>query len=109
MPTYDYVCDHCSHKLCDIVQSFKDDPLTKCPECGKETLSRVIYGGLATFVKDTKTIGQLADKNWKNMGSYKRSEIEQKNQNSKPDNSLKRKINKMTEEQKTKYIITGET
>jgi putative FmdB family regulatory protein len=34
MPIYDYRCDHCGHAF-SAVQSFKDPPLEKCPNCGK--------------------------------------------------------------------------
>lgn len=113
MPTYDYRCEDCDTEVNDIFQSFKDDALTKCPSCGKNSLKRVIYGGLGCFVKDVKTIGQLADSNWKKMGSYKRSEIEQskKKDTDQPayGKATRKQINKMTTEQKKKYIITGET
>lgn len=33
MPTYSYACKDCGHAF-DIVQSFSDDALTVCPECG---------------------------------------------------------------------------
>ena len=33
MPTYAYACADCGHAF-DIVQSFSDDALTVCPECG---------------------------------------------------------------------------
>ncbi|MFC8501164.1 FmdB family zinc ribbon protein [Pedococcus sp. NPDC057267] len=33
MPTYAYACTECDHRF-DIVQSFSDDSLTVCPECG---------------------------------------------------------------------------
>ncbi|MGJ5591683.1 FmdB family zinc ribbon protein [Micrococcus lylae] len=33
MPTYAYRCKDCDHAF-DIVQSFTDDSLTECPECG---------------------------------------------------------------------------
>ena len=44
MPTYEYKCDNCDH-LFEIYQSMKDDKLTKCPECGKKTLRRLIGTG----------------------------------------------------------------
>lgn len=118
MPKYDYYCESCGHEINDLYQSFSEDSLIKCPSCGQDSLTRVIYGGLGTFVKEVKTIGQLADKNWKSMSRYKKSEIEQqrkdnaKNQES-PLSSFgkasRTEINKMTAEQKHKYIITGET
>lgn len=33
MPTYAYACTACGHTF-DAVQSFADDALTVCPECG---------------------------------------------------------------------------
>ena len=33
MPTYEYACKACGHRL-EAVQKFTDDALTECPECG---------------------------------------------------------------------------
>ena len=33
MPTYQYACTSCGHQL-EAVQSFTDDALTECPDCG---------------------------------------------------------------------------
>ena len=33
MPTYQYACTECGHAF-EQVQSFTDDALTECPECG---------------------------------------------------------------------------
>ena len=33
MPTYQYACTECGHSF-DIEQSFSEDSLTVCPECG---------------------------------------------------------------------------
>ena len=35
MPTYEYACKNCGEHI-EVVQSFKDDPLTACPNCGGE-------------------------------------------------------------------------
>ncbi|WP_053352287.1 FmdB family zinc ribbon protein [Leucobacter musarum] len=43
MPTYAYRCSECGHAF-DIYQSFSDDALTVCPECGG-TL-RKVFGSL---------------------------------------------------------------
>ncbi|GIF49773.1 hypothetical protein Afe04nite_43120 [Asanoa ferruginea] len=32
VPTYQYACTECGHQL-EAVQSFKDEPLSVCPEC----------------------------------------------------------------------------
>jgi putative FmdB family regulatory protein len=39
MPTYEYRCKDCGEHL-EIVQSFRDDPLTECPACSG-TLKKV--------------------------------------------------------------------
>ena len=72
MPIYDYICENCDHQLNDIQQSIKDKPLKKCPQCGKLKLERVIYGGCHVSVRNTTTIGQLADKNFKKLSKYKK-------------------------------------
>jgi putative FmdB family regulatory protein len=33
MPTYEYACRECGEHV-EVVQSFKDEPLTECPACG---------------------------------------------------------------------------
>ena len=33
MPTYEYACKKCEEHV-EVVQSFKDEPLTECPSCG---------------------------------------------------------------------------
>lgn len=109
---YDYGCTECGETLKDVKQSIHDDALTKCPTCGKNSLQRVPYGGLGSFMKNnSNTIGSQADKNWSNMGSYQKSEILSKKKAEQPHNEAKetrKKINNMTPEQKRKYIITGE-
>lgn len=43
MPTYAYRCSACEHSF-DIYQSFSDDALTVCPECGGQL--RKVFGSL---------------------------------------------------------------
>lgn len=113
---YDYVCDECSHEMIDVYQSIKEDALVQCPSCGKDSLRRVIYGGIGLFMSDPKTIGSLADKNWAKKGHYERSDIESQSKKSTGETSYfssfgsanSKEINKMTNDQKTKYIMTGE-
>lgn len=50
MPTYDYVCDACQHEF-EHFQSIKDEPLKKCPECGRKKLRRLIGPGAAIVFK----------------------------------------------------------
>ena len=48
MPTYEYACTKCGHRL-EAVQSFSDDPLTKCSECGGAL--RKVYGNVGIVFK----------------------------------------------------------
>jgi len=113
MNRYDYVCQKCSHELRDVLQSIKDPPQKKCPKCGKEGLKRVLYGGLYISVKqDPTTVGQLADRNTSKMGSYQKSELEEKIKNSAPTTdkhapATRSEINKMSEKQQRRYIMEG--
>lgn len=52
MPTYEYRCESCNHEF-EIMQSIKDDALTKCPSCGKNKLKKVISGGAGLIFKGT--------------------------------------------------------
>ena len=40
MPVYTYRCTQCGVQF-DKTQSFSDEPLVRCPECGKKTLKKV--------------------------------------------------------------------
>ena len=48
MPTYEYRCKDCSEHL-EVVQSFKDDPLTECPACGGDL--RKVFGSIGISFK----------------------------------------------------------
>ena len=113
---YDYICRECSFEMKDVREAIKAKPKKRCPKCNKNKLERVIYGGAGAFVQNTNTIGKLADKNWKNMSHYKKSEIEEKNKNKaaekEPDfgkhaSASRKEINKMTDKQKQNYIMRG--
>jgi putative FmdB family regulatory protein len=62
VPIYDYRCDHCGHAF-SAVQSFKDQPLEKCPKCGKKP--RRLIGSPAIVFKGSgwyKTDSRPAEK-----------------------------------------------
>jgi putative FmdB family regulatory protein len=52
MPTYEYACSKCGHHF-DKFQSMRDEPLRKCPKCGKLALKRLIGGGAGLIFKGT--------------------------------------------------------
>ncbi len=41
MPTYEYRCTACEHRL-EVTQGINEAELTTCPECGAERLDRLI-------------------------------------------------------------------
>jgi putative FmdB family regulatory protein len=49
MPTYEYECKSCGYYF-DAFQNMSDDPLTSCPQCGKE-VRRLIKGGSGIIFK----------------------------------------------------------
>ncbi len=59
MPTYIYKCNSCEDTF-EVRQRMTDDPLTKCPKCGEETVRRVInnvgivFKGKGFYVTDNR-------------------------------------------------------
>ena len=41
MPFYEYQCSACKHHT-EVLQKISDAPLKKCPNCGKQSLQRLI-------------------------------------------------------------------
>jgi putative FmdB family regulatory protein len=41
MPIYEYRCADCGFQK-EFIQKMSDAPLTTCPECGKETLGKML-------------------------------------------------------------------
>jgi putative FmdB family regulatory protein len=48
VPTYEYACTACGHRL-EAVQKFTDEPLTECPEC--QGALRKVYGAVGIVLK----------------------------------------------------------
>jgi putative FmdB family regulatory protein len=61
MPTYEYACKKCDEHV-EVVQSFKDEPLTECPSCGG-TLRKVfspvgiVLKGSGFYKTDSRAAG----------------------------------------------------
>ncbi|PYI37841.1 FmdB family zinc ribbon protein [Arthrobacter psychrolactophilus] len=59
MPTYAYACKECNHAF-DIQQSFSDDSLTVCPECGGTLRKKfnsvgVVFKGSGFYRTDSRS------------------------------------------------------
>ena len=50
MPTYEYACAKCGHEM-EAFHSMKDEPLRKCPACGRLALKRKVGGGAGLIFK----------------------------------------------------------
>ena len=74
VPIYDYHCDHCGHSFSQV-QSYKDQPVEKCPNCGKKPRrliapSAVVFKGSGWY----KTDSRPAEKSEKSEKSETKSE-----------------------------------
>lgn len=49
MPTYEYACPDCG--IVEVFQSIKEKPLTKCPQCKKRKVTRMLSGGAGVIFK----------------------------------------------------------
>jgi len=73
MPTYEYACKSCGEHL-EVVQSFKDEPLTDCSNCGGEL--RKVFGAIGIAFKGSgfyKTDNRAAGKGAKKEPAEKAS------------------------------------
>jgi putative FmdB family regulatory protein len=52
MPTYEYQCKNCGHAL-EEFQSMSEEPLKRCPECGTDSLVRIMGSGSGLIFKGT--------------------------------------------------------
>ncbi len=50
MPTYEYECSACGHQF-EKFQTMNDQPIRKCPACGKKKVQRMISGGAGVLFK----------------------------------------------------------
>ena len=58
MPTYAYACSSCQHRF-EVHQSFTDDALTDCPECGGRLRKQfgsvgVVFKGSGFYRNDSR-------------------------------------------------------
>jgi putative FmdB family regulatory protein len=79
MPTYQYRCRDCGEDL-EVVQSFTDDPLTKCPNCKKKALRKVFaapgisFKGSGFYKNDSRSGSKSAAGSSTNGSSSEKSD-----------------------------------
>lgn len=91
MPTYEYQCTKCGFHF-EKLQSIKDTPLKKCPECGKDTLKKLISGGAGLIFKGSGFY--LTDYAKKSSAIKKETKAEKKDSVSKPKSDIKKESKK---------------
>jgi putative FmdB family regulatory protein len=66
VPTYEYACNSCGDRP-EIVQSFHEDTLTVCPNCGESALRKVfgnigvVFKGAGFYRNDSRAEAKKAD------------------------------------------------
>jgi putative FmdB family regulatory protein len=113
MIRYEYECQACG-KISEFLQSIHEKPKRKCRECRKLKLERLISGGCHAYTDPgVTTLGKLAEVNSKKQGkeiTEKRSaKLEQQKEAAgiKKVDDVDRKIWKMNDDQKMRYIMDG--
>ena len=87
MPTYEYACTACGHRL-EAVQKFSDDPLTECPEC--HGALRKVYGAVGIVLKGSgfyKTDSRAASGGGSGNGNGKSKDKEKESSSSSTSDS----------------------
>lgn len=117
MPEYSFRCEKCSRDFSEFwsISSY-DEKLNNltCESCGSKKVHRNYQeDNMVVSYHEVKTIGQLAERNTKKMGKYHlEDKMQQDNmelhKKNKEVTAKRRKLNKMTPEQKHKYIMEGE-
>lgn len=92
MPTYEYACRSCGEHL-EVVQSFKDDPLTECPSCNG-TLRKVFspigisFKGSGFYKTDSRSSSSSSSSSGSTSSdTSKSSEASKPSESSKPAES----------------------
>jgi len=113
MPLYDFECEPCAYYT-EIRQGPEDPDVHLCPHCNSPNLKKVFINFPSiSVVGEANTIGQLMDRNTKKMGKYEIQDRNKKNnihqdKEGQQKKELRNKINKMTTEQKVKWIKEGD-
>ncbi len=73
MPTYSYACTVCDNRF-DMVQSFEEDQLTVCPECGgrlRQLFSQVgiVFKGSGFYRTDSRAEAKASGGSSSDSGS----------------------------------------
>ena len=113
MPTYDFECEPCAYYT-EIFQDIHAPDTHQCPICEQETLKKVFINSPMVSIRgEPKTIGHLADRNTQKMGKYEKQDRDREanvelHQKNKQVSAQRNRINKMTQQQRIKWIKDGD-
>jgi hypothetical protein len=126
MPVYQYICPSGHiHEEYQSIKAFDKNRVVKCLECQQDMESYIGEPILVTCDNGPTTIGQLAERNFKNLGKIKGEEKAREIKNRKkavqdelcrssgvdpatvPDYKKMKKLASLNEDQKRRYIETG--
>jgi putative FmdB family regulatory protein len=97
MPTYEYSCTKCGEHV-EVAQSFRDDPLTKCPSCGGKL--RKVFGNVGIVFKGSgfyKTDSRTSQKAHSSSSSEKESASSESSSSTPSSDSSKSSDSKTTD------------
>src|SRR5438105_14462445 len=82
MPIYDYHCDHCGHSFSQV-QSYSDEPVAKCPNCGKKPRrliapAAVVFKGSGWYKTDSRPADKSESKSETKSETKSESKSEKK-------------------------------
>lgn len=92
MPIYTYRCANCGVQF-EKTQKFSDQPLTRCPECGKKTLNKVyqpvgiVFKGSGFYATDHRS--PSGSSRISSHNEVKENSMETKPAETKPETSAK--------------------
>ena len=115
MPVYTYRCDNCGVQF-EKQQSFSDQSLVRCPECGKKALKKVyqpvgiVFKGSGFYATDHHSpSGKSSKKEEKEEKEEKKESGESKDSETKAEKSSNKKEDGGSKERATKPEKSSET
>jgi putative FmdB family regulatory protein len=115
MPVYTYRCDNCGVQF-EKQQSFSDQSLVRCPECGKKALKKVyqpvgiVFKGSGFYATDHHSpSGQSSKKEEKEEKEEKKESGESKESETKAEKSSDKKEDGGSKETTTKPEKSSES
>jgi hypothetical protein len=102
-------CDDCKREWLYVAKRTEDALDFKCFDC-HQPMEHLVLGNFEFNMNEPKTLGSIGEQNYKKLGHYRRSEIEEADKpglKRKERSDKIKKIGKMDDKKKLDYIMTG--